>query len=96
MGYDIYFGGNEFRSNSNKQPIEGTIVYSDTQKSYSEAFHIDFEKYAAIFTVDSDADALVDVLKTQNKELTAIKNELQQIRSKLASARTAEEDAKEK
>ncbi|MBQ2996119.1 MAG: hypothetical protein IJE22_02650 [Oscillibacter sp.] len=95
QSYDIYFGGNEFSSNSNKQPIEGTIVYSDAQKTYSETFYIDFEKYAAIFTVDSDADALVDVLKKQHKELTAIKRELQQIRLKLASVQTAEEGAKE-
>lgn len=26
---DIYFGGNDFRENANKSPIEGDIIYSD-------------------------------------------------------------------
>ena len=95
QSYDIYFGASEFRENPNKRPIEGTIVYSDTQQSYSEEFYIDFEKYATIFSVDSDADALIDVLKKQNKELTAIKSELQQIRSKLTSTQTAKKDEQE-
>lgn len=96
QSYDIYFGGNEFREISDKHPIEGNIVYSDTQKSYSEAFYIDFGKYAAIFSVDSDADALIEVLKKQNKELSAIKSELQQIRSKLAPEQLADNEVIEK
>lgn len=96
QSYDIYFGGNEFRGIPNKQPIEGNIVYSDTNKTYSEAFCIDFEKYATIFSVNSDADDFLDILKKQNKELTCIAKELQQIRSKLAFAQTMEGDMPEK
>ena len=96
QSYDIYFGGKEFRNNLNKVPIEGTITYSDAKKSYSEKFYIDFEKYATFFSVDSETDDLIDILKKQNNELSAIRSELEQVRLKLASAQPAEEDAEAK
>ena len=66
---DIYFGGNEFRENSNKLPIEGEIIYEDNLGKYVESFMIDFNSYPPIFTVDSELEDIRKEIKKQTLEL---------------------------
>lgn len=83
QSYDIFFGSQEFRENSEKLPIKGTILYSDFASKYQEDFLIDFNDYPPIFTVESDSEKLRDELKNQTKELCRIRDELRIFRRTL-------------
>lgn len=71
--YELYFGTNEFRENSNKAPLSGRITYTDEVSSYSELFHIDFDTYATFFSVGRDIDDFLKEIKLQTKELKRIR-----------------------
>lgn len=73
---DVFFGGDEFRENSNKLPIEGKVLYSDECSSYEEDFFIDFNNYAPIFTVDTDGEKIRDEMKKQTEIMGKIQLEL--------------------
>ena len=79
QSYDIYFGSNKYRRNSNKLPLEGQIIYEDDKRSYYEPFSIDVEHYATIFSLESETEALNNIIKGQIRELKGIKDELAQI-----------------
>lgn len=91
QSYDIYFGTNEFRKTQNKQPVEGTIAYTDKNNSYSDPIYIDVEKYATFFSVTSNTDVFFAALKKQNEELLAIQKELHQLRMQMAVSENSEE-----
>ena len=76
QSYDIFFGSSEFRSNTDKLPVEGNVIYSDMFSEYREHFCIDFNNYPPIFTVDSDNEKLIDEIKNQTKEIERIRKEL--------------------
>lgn len=73
---DIYFGGNDFRENANKLPIEGDVIYSDDIGEYSEHFIIDFNSYPPIFTVDSEIEDVRQEMKKQTTELERLRKEV--------------------
>lgn len=73
---DVFFGGDEFRANENKQPIEGDMIYSDSNGEYCEHFIIDFNSYPPIFTVDSEVEDVRQEMKKQTKELERLRKEL--------------------
>lgn len=77
---DIYLGGNAFRDNKNKLPIEGNIIYSDDIGEYKEHFLIDFNSYPPIFSVDSETEDMRQEIKRQTQELEKIRRELYMIR----------------
>ena len=54
--YDLYFGSNKFRENTDKYPLSGQVVYQDGERTYKEAFNIDFDSYATFFSVNCDFD----------------------------------------
>lgn len=85
---DIYFGGNEFRENTNKLPIEGEIIYADDLGKYVEYFMIDFNKYPPIFTVDTELEDIRQEIKKQT-------HELEKLRKEVASLRKSAEQEKE-
>lgn len=88
QSFDIYLGGNAFRENANKLPIEGTISYSDENGSYEHDFYIDFNNYPPIFTVDTDAEEIRKEMKKQTAEINQIRLELH----RLNQAKTQEKD----
>lgn len=77
---DIYFGGNDFRENANKLPIEGDVIYSDDIGEYSEHFIIDFNSYPPIFTVDSEIEDVRQEMKKQTTELEKLRKEVALLR----------------
>ena len=77
---DIYFGGNDFRENANKLPIEGDIIYSDDIGEYSEHFIIDFNSYPPIFIVDSEIEDIRQELKKQTTEMEKLRREITLLR----------------
>lgn len=77
---DIYFGGNDFRGNANKLPIEGDVIYSDDIGEYSEHFIIDFNSYPPIFTVDSEIEDVRQEMKKQTTELERLRKEVALLR----------------
>lgn len=79
QSYDIFFGGSEFRENSNKLPIEGTILYSDEFDNYEEEFFIDFNNYPPIFTVETGAEKIYKELKKQTAQMERIRLELRKL-----------------
>lgn len=87
QSYDIFFGADEFRSNSNMKPISGEIIYQDAQATYCEPFFIDFSKYATIFSVNSFADDFHDDMKKLIHKLDNIEKAL-----KIQPSKEAKED----
>lgn len=77
---DIYFGGNDFRENVNKLPIEGDVIYSDDIGEYSEHFVIDFNSYPPIFTVDSEIEEVRQEMKKQTAEMEKLRREIALLR----------------
>lgn len=77
--YDLYFGTNEFRKKAEKAALSGQVTYQDGDRTYTEAFGIDFESYATFFSVDSAADDFLKEMRAQTKELKGIKETLQQL-----------------
>lgn len=77
---DIFFGGNDFRENANKLPIEGDIIYSDDIGEYSEHFIIDFNSYPPIFTVDSEIEGIRQEMKKQTAEMEKLRREITLLR----------------
>lgn len=73
---DIYFGGDDFRENTNKLPIEGDIIYSDDLGEYCEHFIIDFDSYPPIFTVDSEIEDIRQEMKKQTAEIEKLRREV--------------------
>lgn len=80
---DIYFGGNEFRENVKKLPIEGDVIYSDDLGAYSEHFVIDFNSYPPIFTVDSEVEDIRQELKKQTAEMERLRREITLLRQNM-------------
>lgn len=77
--YDLYFGTNKFRENTEKTALSGQVTYQDGSRTYTEAFSIDFNSYATFFSVNSDADDFLKEMRAQTKELKGIKEALQQL-----------------
>ena len=73
---DIYFGGNEFRDNTEKMPIEGDVIYYDDIGEYCEHFIIDFNSYPPIFTVDSELEDIRKEIKNQTRSLEQLRREM--------------------
>lgn len=77
--YDLYFGTNKFRENTEKSALSGQVTYQDGSRTYTEAFSIDFDSYATFFSVNSAADDFLKEMRAQTKELKGIKEALQQL-----------------
>lgn len=77
--YGLYFGTNKFRENAEKAALSGQVTYQDGNRTYTEAFSIDFDSYATFFSVNSAADDFLKEMRAQTKELKGIKEALQQL-----------------
>lgn len=77
--YDLYFGTNKFRENTEKSALSGQVTYQDGSRTYTEAFSIDFDSYATFFSMNSAADDFLKEMRAQTKELKGIKEALQQL-----------------
>lgn len=75
--YDMFFGTNQYRANSNKKPASGTITYCDNAKEYVEPFYVDLEQYLTIFSVTTSEEQLMDKLTKQNQQLEGIRKALE-------------------
>ena len=65
--------------NTDKYPLSGQVVYQDGERTYKEAFNIDFDSYAAFFSVDCDFDDFLKEMKAQTRELHGVGEKLQQL-----------------
>lgn len=77
--YDLYFGTNKFRENTEKSALSGQVTYQDGSRMYTEAFSINFDSYATFFSVNSADDDFLKEMRAQTKELKGIKEALQQL-----------------
>ena len=75
--YDLFFGTNAYRSNSNKVAATGKIQYQSNGNKYVDDFFVNLENYATIFSVHSEQEDIKEALKKQAKELEGIKRVLQ-------------------
>lgn len=81
QSYSIYFGGNAFRDNLEKEPIEGTLTYSDGIREYTESIYVDFNLYPTFFSTSSDTEKLIKKLGEQNKELELLRKEISSLKT---------------
>ena len=94
--YDLFFGSNEFRKSNNKVALSGNVVYNDGKLTYTEPFSVDFDSYATIYSVNTDADDMLKELKAQTRELKGIKDALKELNTtlKTITQNTSDEKAK--
>ena len=94
--YDLFFGSNEFRKSNNKVALSGKVVYNDGKLTYTEPFSVDFDSYATIYSVNTDADDMLKELKAQTRELKGIKDALKELNTtlKTITQNTSDEKAK--
>lgn len=81
--YDLFFGSNEFRKSNNKVALSGKVVYNDGKLTYTEPFSVDFDSYATIYSVNTDADDMLKEIKAQTRELKGIKDALKELNTTL-------------
>lgn len=81
--YDLFFGSNEFRKSNNKVALSGNVIYNDGKLTYIEPFSVDFDSYATIYSVNTDADDMLKELKVQTRELKGIKDALKELNTTL-------------
>lgn len=79
--YDLFIGTNAYRNHSNKPSAKGKITYQANGKIYESEFDIDMENYAMIFSVESEQEKLLKVLKNQNQELAKLCKEIQGLKN---------------
>lgn len=77
--FDLFIGSNKFRNRVDKQPVNGWISFSDGVNKYNEPLYIEFENYTTFFSVATEGEELVMVLKEQTKEIQEIKSILTKI-----------------
>lgn len=80
--YTMYFGSNQYRAQSSKPPLSGSVTYTCGNKTYQEPFCIDVENYATIFSVNSETEDVLKTMKQQTKALTRISDMLYALISK--------------
>ena len=79
QSYDLYFGTNEYLKNDCKIAANGEITYCTGGKEYKESFSIDLENYMTLFSVNSEHEDLLNIIKKQNSILTELKNSIDNV-----------------
>lgn len=79
--YDLFVGTNAYRNHSDKPSAKGKITYQANGQIYESDFDIDIENYATIFSVESEQENLLKVLKKQNQELANLCKEIQGLKN---------------
>lgn len=77
--HDLYFGTNEYLKNDRKIAANGEITYYAGGKEYEESFSIDLENYMTLFSVNSEHEDLLNIIKKQNSILTELKNSIDNV-----------------
>lgn len=67
--YDLFFGSREYRENTNRQFIKGTVFYENREKSYEEPFNIDPDYYLTYFSLHNESE---DMLKSMDNQFRAL------------------------
>lgn len=79
QSYSLYLGKCNFLREKCKKPVKGKIIYFANGKEYEEPFSIDLESYMTIFSVNSDYEDMIEVLKEQNSVLEELKNSVEKL-----------------
>lgn len=79
QSYSLYLGKCNFLREKGKNPVNGEIIYYANGKEYEESFSIDLESYMTIFSVNSDYEDMIEVLKEQNYVLEELKNSVEKL-----------------
>lgn len=67
--YDFFIGNRELGLNIEIKPLTGKVIYSSTDVEYSCDLYVDLKNYMTIFSVNTDQDDLLKVLKEQTTEI---------------------------
>ena len=65
--------------NDRKIAANGEITYYAGGKEYEESFSIDLENYMTLFSVNSEHEDLLNIIKKQNSILTELKNSIDNV-----------------
>ena len=71
--YDLYLGTCKYLKENCKVPANGKITYFANGKKYEEQFSVDLENYMTIFSVNSDYEDMLEIIKKQNFVLKELK-----------------------
>lgn len=79
--YDLYIGSNnKYKNHPNKKPAKGRVTYQANGETYESVFDIDMENYAVIFSVDTEQEKLLSIIKEQNNILTKLYEEIHEFK----------------
>ena len=79
QSYSLYLGKCNFLKGKGISPVNGKIIYFANGKEYEKPFSIDLESYMTIFSVNSDYEDMIEVLKKQNSVLEELKNSVEKL-----------------
>ena len=83
QSYDLFFGTCEYLKKNCKVPANGKITYFANGKEYEEHFSVDLENYMTIFSVNSDYEDMLEIIKKQNSILKEIKQSVDNLGSNI-------------
>ena len=83
QSYDLYFGTCEYLKKNCKVPANGKITYFANGEEYEEHFSVDLENYMTIFSVNSEHEDLLNIIKKQNSILKEIKQSVDNLGSNI-------------
>ena len=83
QSYDLYFGTCEYLKKNCKVPANGKITYFANGEEYEEHFSVDLENYMTIFSVNSDYEDMLEIIKKQNSILKGIKQSVDNLGSNI-------------
>lgn len=83
QSYDLHFGTCEYLKKNCKVPADGKITYFANGKEYEEDFSIDLGNYMTIFSVSSDYEDMLEIVKKQNFVLEEIKQSIDNLSSNI-------------
>ena len=83
QSYDLYFGTCKYLKKNCKVPANGKITYFANGEEYEEHFSVDFENYMTIFSVNSDYEDMLEIIKKQNSILKEIRQSVDNLGSNI-------------
>ena len=83
QSYDLYFGTCEYLKKNCKVPANGKITYFANGEEYEEHFSVDLENYMTIFSVNSDYEDMLEIIKKQNSILKELRRAVDNLSSNI-------------
>ena len=74
--YDLLTGTNSLSKRQNKISVKGSVEYQSNGSTYESKFEIDIENYMTFFSVETDEETLLKILKEQKNQIKSLNKQI--------------------